>query len=111
MSDLRDDSGNRKQKSDNAPVSRRVATGYPAKRNDGDGLDVADYGTAHSAGFVDDVELGYVDHARTEPALYPVYQHSIMIGTVQANLTRRTNIHPFSGTSCKTGKLSVQGMT
>ena len=69
-SDLRDDSGNRKQKPDNAPVSRRVATGNPAKRNDGDGLDVADYGTAHGASFVDDVELGYVDHARTEPALY-----------------------------------------
>lgn len=66
---LRDDSGNSKQKSNNAAISRRATTSDPAKRDDADGLDVADYCTAHSASFVDDEELGYVDGACTEPTL------------------------------------------
>lgn len=66
---LRDDSTNSKQKSNNAPVGRRVATCNPAKRDDGDGLDVADYGTTHCASLVDDEELRYVDRTCTEPTL------------------------------------------
>lgn len=42
----------------------------PAKRDDGDGLDVADYCTASSSSFIDDVKLRCVDHACTQPTLY-----------------------------------------
>ena len=72
-SHLRDDPDNGKQKSNDAPVRRPVAANYPAKGDDGDGLDVSDYGAAHGAGFVDDVELGYVDHACAESALDRVW--------------------------------------
>ena len=68
-SNLRNNPDNGKQKSNDAPVSRPVTANYPAKCDDGDGLDVSDYGTAHGAGLVDDVKLRYVDDARTEPAL------------------------------------------
>ena len=66
---LQNDPDDGKQKSNDAPVSGPVAANYPAKGDDGDGLDVSDYGTAHGAGLVDDVELRYVDHACAEPAL------------------------------------------
>lgn len=66
---LRNDPSNRKQKPNNAPISRRIPAHDPAKRDDGDGLDVPDHRTAHSAGFIDDVELGQIDHARAQPAL------------------------------------------
>ena len=66
---LRNNPDDGKQKSNDAPVCRPIPANYPAKCDDGDGLDVSDYGTAHGAGFVDDVELRYVDHACAEPAL------------------------------------------
>ena len=68
--DLRDYTRHSKQKPNDTPLSHFTTIEKPAKRDDGDGLDMADYGTAHSTGLVDDVELGYVDRACTEPALY-----------------------------------------
>lgn len=69
VTNLRNDSRHSKQKPNNTPLCHCTAIEKPAKRNNRDGLDVADYGTAHSTGLVDDVELGYVDGACAEPTL------------------------------------------
>ena len=98
---LRNDPDNGKQKSHDAPVSRPVPANDPAKCDDGDGLDVSDYGTTHCAGLVDDVELRYVDHTCTEPALYRHWS-AFDIGCVHRSTirTHHKNQHPSIQRDC-----------
>lgn len=91
---LRDYSNNSKQKPNNAPISRRITTNNPTKRNNGDSLDVPDHCTAHSASLVDDVELRYVDHARTESALFPPSALVIARNSAFASKTHQKHQHP-----------------
>ena len=67
--DTRDDSSDCKNNSDETPVLERLPAVDPAEQNDRACLEMANNGAADRSCFVDNHELGEVDHACQRTAL------------------------------------------
>lgn len=106
--DERYDSSNGEDYANKAPISQSLPTVHPAERHNATSFQVTDNGAADWSSFVDDEELGEVDHACEHTALtHSQYSSS---DSCKPSFTKPIKSQDGSGVSCQIVMSSENGI-